>query len=71
MTPKETRKLNKHLEAAAAKVVKWLSSQEYWHLEELINYLDKQYGVVYKSKQSYYELLEQAGLSWKKLKSVI
>jgi len=47
-------------------VVKWLSSQKYWHLEELVNYLDRQYGVVYKSKQSYYNLLDLANISWKR-----
>ena len=49
-----------------AEVVKWLSSQEYWHLEELVNYLARQYGVVYKSKQSYYNLFDLANISWKR-----
>ena len=35
-------------------------------MEELINYLDKQYGVVYKSKQSYYNLFNLANISWKR-----
>ena len=52
--------------AQFAEVVKWLSSQECWHLEELVNYLDKQYGVVYKSKQSYYNLFNLANISWKR-----
>lgn len=43
-----------------------VSSQECWHLEELVNYLDKQYGVVYKSKQSYYNLFDLANISWKR-----
>ena len=53
-------------QAQFAEVVKWLSSQECWHLEELVNYLDKQYGVVYKSKQSYYNLFDLANISWKR-----
>ena len=53
-------------DAQLAEVVKWLSSQECWHLEELVNYLDKQYGVVYKSKQSYYNLFNLANISWKR-----
>ena len=28
-----------------SEIVKWLSSREYWHLDELINYLDNQYGI--------------------------
>jgi len=31
-----------------------------------VNYLDEQYGVIYQSKQSYYDLLSAAGISWKK-----
>jgi putative transposase len=31
-----------------------------------VNYLDQHYGVIYQSKQSYYELLAAAGISWKK-----
>jgi len=44
----------------------WLRAQEYCHLDELVTYLDETYGVVYKSKQSYYELLSVAKISWKK-----
>jgi transposase len=47
-------------------IVGWLRSREYWHVEELINYLDNQYGVVYKSKQSYYDLFDLAKISWKR-----
>ena len=53
-------------DAQLAEVVKWLSNQEYWHLEELINYLDREYGVIYKSKQSYYKLFYSANISWKR-----
>ena len=53
-------------DAQLAEVVKWLSNQEYWHLEELINYLDREYGVIYKSKQSYYKLFDSANISWKR-----
>ncbi len=30
------------------------------------NYLQKQYNVVFESNQSYYNLLKEAGVSWKK-----
>ena len=39
-----------------SEIVEWLSKRAYWHLDELINYLDNQYGIIYKSKQSYYAL---------------
>ena len=53
-----------------SEIVKWLSSREYWHLDELINYLDNQYGITYKSKQSYYALFELANVSWKRTQKV-
>ena len=47
-------------------VTTWLKTQAYWNLDELVNYLDQQYGVVYQSKQSYYELFAAAGIRWKR-----
>lgn len=49
-----------------ATTIQWLTSQQYWHLDELVNYLDNQYGVIYKSKQSYYDLFSLANISWKR-----
>ena len=51
-------------------VVRWLSSRGYWNIDELVTYLDEKYGVIYQSKQSYYELLSSAGISWKKSQKV-
>jgi transposase len=53
-----------------AEVVKWLESRQYWHLDELINYLGNEYGVTYKSKQSYYDLFSLANISWKKSQKI-
>jgi putative transposase len=53
-----------------AEVSEWLRSRQYWHLDELINYLDNQYGIVYKSKQSYYDLFDLAKISWKRSQKV-
>lgn len=44
----------------------WLDGQDNWTLEEVIDHLEDEYGVVYQSLQSYYALLQQAGFSWKK-----
>jgi len=33
-------------------------------VEALRDYIEEQYGVVYRSKQSYYELLEAGGMSY-------
>lgn len=47
-------------------VLEWLRQKQYWHLPELQNHLDEQYGVVFASKQSYYELFHAAQIHWKK-----
>lgn len=53
-----------------AETITWLQTRDYWILEELVTYLDEHYGVIYQSKQSYYELLKAAGISWKKSQKV-
>jgi putative transposase len=47
-------------------VCTWLQTQEYWNLEELQAHIEKAYEVVFNSKQSYYTLFKEAGMSWKK-----
>jgi len=47
-------------------VIAWLKGKNYWNLAELQAYIEAEYGVVFNSKQSYYSLFEQAGISWKK-----
>ena len=49
-----------------ATVIAWLKRKNYWNLTELQNYIEQQYQVIFGSKQSYYALFEQAGISWKK-----
>ena len=33
-------------------VIEWLKNKEYWNLDELVTYLEQEFGVIYKSKQS-------------------
>jgi len=47
-------------------VMEWLQQQKSCQLEALVTYIDVTYGVVFKSRQSYYDLLHQAEMSWKK-----
>lgn len=47
-------------------VKEWLKSKSIWTLNELESYLAEKYNVVYESKQSYYNIFEEAGYSWKK-----
>ncbi len=47
-------------------IIVWLQSKDYWNLAELQGHVQDEYDVVFDSKQSYYTLFEQAGISWKK-----
>lgn len=47
-------------------VISWLKQKNYWHLEELKEYIEDNFNVVFESNQSYYELFKQANISWKK-----
>jgi putative transposase len=57
-------------EEQRAKTVTMLQTKKSWDLNELVNYLDEHFGVIYQSKQSYYDLLSAAGISWKKSQKV-
>lgn len=50
-------------------VVAWLKKQNKWDVESVAKEIKEKYGVVYRSKQSYYALFKAAGLSWKKVQS--
>lgn len=52
-------------------VLEWLAQQApHVGRETLETYLESEYGVRYKSTSSYYELLHQAGISYKKRQGV-
>ncbi|WP_333071998.1 MULTISPECIES: winged helix-turn-helix domain-containing protein [unclassified Microcoleus] len=51
-------------------VVEWLKNKETWNLEELVTYVEQEFGVSYKSKQSYYELFAAANIRWKKSQKI-
>jgi putative transposase len=42
----------------------WLGGQETITLEEVRDEIEARYGIVYQSKQSYYDLLDASGLSY-------
>ena len=44
----------------------WLATQSQPSVASLASYIQTQFGVVFRSSQSYYDLLSQAGYSWKK-----
>lgn len=47
-------------------VIAWIKAKADWNLSELKHHLAEHYGVVFQSKQSYYDLFKEAGISWKK-----
>lgn len=51
-------------------VLRWLQTKDRWEVGELEYHLAEQYDVVYASKQSYYDLFEADGMSWKKTTKV-
>ena len=42
----------------------------HYSVEELQDYIKRRYNVVYQSKQSYYDILKDAGLSWHRTQAV-
>jgi putative transposase len=51
---------------AKADVIVWLQEPHHWSVADLRAYIHRRYGVEYQSRQSYYDLLHEAKLSWKK-----
>jgi transposase len=45
-------------------ILQWIGSQETVSVEAVRDYVEEQYGVVYHSKQSYYDLLAMGGMSY-------
>ena len=50
--------------AQRLQVVEWIKTHETLTIEALRDYLENQYQVIYESKQSYYELLSEGGMSY-------
>ncbi len=46
-------------------VIAWLNVQQEWSVEHLHGYLATTYGVVFQSRQSYYQLLADAEITYK------
>ena len=45
-------------------IIQWIGTHETVSVEAVRDYIEERYGIVYHSKQSYYELLEAGGLSY-------
>ncbi len=44
-------------------IIEWLQQKNYWNLKELYSYILINYNISFKSKQSYYNLFSEAGIS--------
>ena len=53
-----------------AEVVRWVKGKSSLRVEEIRDYVEKTYGVVYQSKQSYYELMAEGGMSYHRSEAV-
>ena len=51
-------------ESQRNQIIFHLKDKPHYSVEELRDLIERRYGVVYQSKQSYYDLLKEAGLSW-------
>ena len=47
-------------------VEKWIQEKKQRTLWDVIEHIEQNYKVVYRSMQSYYDLLKKAGMSWHK-----
>jgi transposase len=51
-------------------ILQWIEAHQTLTVEAVRDYLEEHYGVVYQSKQSYYELLEAGGMSYHRSEKV-
>jgi putative transposase len=47
-------------------VIDWLKIQQEWSVEQLHAYIETTYGIVFQSRQSYYQLLADAAITHKR-----
>ncbi len=47
-------------------IIQWIINQSHWDIWELESYILTTYDLAFKSKQSYYQLFQEARISWQK-----
>jgi transposase len=57
-------------EEARHNVIDWLKAQQEWSVERLSEYIETNYGVVFRSRQSYYQLLAEADITYKQAQRI-
>jgi len=51
-------------------ILLYLNNKSHCSVEELRDYIEDHFGIVYRSKQSYYDLLNAGGLTWHQTQAV-
>lgn len=57
-------------EVQRQEMIEYLKKQSRFSVAGLRDHIERSYGVVFKSKQSYYDLLDEAGISWHKSEQI-
>ena len=47
-------------------VIDWIKAQNTWNIDALIEHVEQVYHIRFQSKQSYYALYAEAGITWKR-----
>jgi transposase len=47
-------------------IIEWLKAQQEWSIEHLEAYIETTYGVIFQSRQSYYQFLADADITYKR-----
>ena len=58
------------LHNSSAFAIAWINKHKTLKIEELRDHLEKKYDVIYRSRESYYELLKAGGMSYHKNEKV-
>jgi putative transposase len=51
-------------------VIDWLKAQQEWSFERLHEHIQTTYGIVFQSRQSYYQLLKEAEITYKRAQRI-
>jgi len=51
-------------------VIDWLKQQHAWSVERLQTYIETTYDIVFQSRQSYYQLLAEAEITYKRAQRI-
>jgi putative transposase len=50
-------------------ITEWIKAQKTWNIDDLVAFVRTAYGIEFKSRQSYYDMCADAGITWKRAQS--